>query len=70
MALKAKGPDPAMEFAAALITVKGDKQIHEKHLSEAIAGAEEESLLARNLIVHFRARGKTLRQLRTSVNLQ
>jgi len=45
--------DPEMEFAAALITLQGPEQAHLEHARKAIAGAKDDSLLARNLSSHF-----------------
>lgn len=71
-AIRLRGGDPEMEFAAALITI-GSRQTYIKdkdyneHLRKAVAGAREGSLLASNLPVHFGFRGKTIAELRSSV---
>lgn len=45
--------DPEMEFAAALITLRGPQQAHQEHAHKAIAGAKNDPLLARNLSSQF-----------------
>ena len=60
--------DAAMEFAAALISF-ADKAAQRAHLQKAVAGAESNSLLARNLVRHFGDRGRDLAALRASVGL-
>lgn len=45
--------DPQMEFAAALITLHGPEQTHQEHARKAIAGANSDPLLARNLSSQF-----------------
>jgi hypothetical protein len=52
-ALIARGNDPQMEFAAALITLSGPPAEHRDHVEKAIAGAKTDPLLARNLTSHF-----------------
>jgi hypothetical protein len=53
-ALAARGhSDPEMEFAAALITIRGPEEAHQEHARRAIAGAKEDPLLARNLSIQF-----------------
>jgi len=52
-AIQFRGKDPQMEFAAALITLKGPAADHEDHAQKAIAGAKSDPLLARNLSAHF-----------------
>ena len=58
--------DPAMEFAAAVISsdrrAYGQTQYRE-HLTRAVASAPEGSLLARNLVAHFSE--NEIRELRT-----
>ncbi|RPI28808.1 MAG: hypothetical protein EHM61_03885 [Acidobacteria bacterium] len=58
-----------IHFAAALMTAdrKDKKAEHERHLQQAAQGAQEGSLLARNLVSHFQWRGKDLQSLRASV---
>ena len=58
----------AMEFAAALIRFD-DKAIQRAHLQKAVAGAEADALLSRNLLTHFSERGSNLAALRASVGL-
>ena len=42
-----------MEFAAALITLQGPESDHRQHIQNAMAGAKNDPLLARNLAAHF-----------------
>jgi len=53
IALRGKGDDPQMEFAAALITLAGPAEEHRQHAQKAVAGAKTDSLLARNLATRF-----------------
>jgi len=52
-AISSRGQDPEMEFAAALITLKGPDSEHREHTSKAMAGAKSDALLARNLASRF-----------------
>ena len=52
-ALALRGPDPQMEFAAALIALSGHPSEHLEHAQRAIASAKSDPLLARNLATHF-----------------
>jgi hypothetical protein len=52
-ALALRGPDPQMEFAAALIALSGHQTVHGEHAQKAIAGAKSDPLLARNLATRF-----------------
>jgi len=45
--------DPQMQFAAALMTLRGPEKEHQEHAQKAIAGAKEDPLLARNLASRF-----------------
>ncbi len=45
--------DPEMEFAAALITLQGPEPAHREHARKALAGAKNDTLLARNLSSQF-----------------
>jgi hypothetical protein len=62
-----QGGTPEMEFAAALITSSPQQTTHRLHLQRAIAGAQEGSLLARNLIKHFGKSGQKLADLRAQL---
>ncbi len=69
-AINLRGTDPEMEFAAALISVVPRKAGHYDHLRNAVAGARDGSLLARNLVSHSHLvglRGNTVSELRTLV---
>lgn len=52
-AISLRGPDPEMEFAAALITLKGPESDHQQHALNAMAGAKNDPLLAQNLASNF-----------------
>ncbi|HLY62750.1 MAG TPA: hypothetical protein VKV95_18555 [Terriglobia bacterium] len=53
-AIRLRGEDAQMEFAAALITLGGSSYPrHQEHLQRALDGAHTDSLLARNLSTHF-----------------
>jgi hypothetical protein len=47
------GDDQEMEFAAALVTLRHPGPDHVKHVQKAIAGAQGDALLSRNLALHF-----------------
>jgi hypothetical protein len=48
-AISLRGSDPEMEFAAALITLGSPQDKHSDHVQKAMAGANADPLLARNL---------------------
>ena len=52
-AISLRGQDPEMEFAAALITLKGPESGHREHARKAMAGATNDPLLAQNLASDF-----------------
>jgi hypothetical protein len=52
-AISLRGPDPQMEFAAALVTIAGPEAEHRDHAHKAMAGAKDDPLLAQNLAAHF-----------------
>jgi len=52
-AISLRGPDPEMEFAAAMITLAGPEGAHREHVRKAIAGANHDPLLAQNLSSTF-----------------
>jgi hypothetical protein len=52
-AIRLRGSDPEMEFAAALITLSSPGTEHAAHVQKAISGASSDTLLARNLSSHF-----------------
>jgi hypothetical protein len=52
-AIRIRGQDPAMEFAAALITTENSKQDYPGHVEKAKSGATEDPLLAQNIASHF-----------------
>ncbi|MGA7768503.1 MAG: hypothetical protein WB781_16525 [Candidatus Sulfotelmatobacter sp.] len=52
-ALSLRGQDPEMEFAAALITLRGPESDHHDHVQKAMAGAKYDPLLAQNLASNF-----------------
>ena len=51
--LSLSGNDAEMEFAAALITLRGPDGANQEHARRALAGAKSDELLARNLRTHF-----------------
>jgi hypothetical protein len=53
-AISLRGQDPEMEFAAALITLKGPESGHRDHARKAMAGTTNDPLLAQNLASEFR----------------
>lgn len=52
-AISLRASDPEMEFAAALITLRGPEGDHQAHLQKALAGSGSDPLLARNLASRF-----------------
>ena len=52
-ALRFRGNDGQMEFAAALITLSGPAKVNQEHAQKAKEGAKSDSLLARNLNTRF-----------------
>jgi hypothetical protein len=52
-AIRMRGQDPAMEFAAALITTEISKRDYQGHVQMAKSGANEDPLLALNIATHF-----------------
>lgn len=70
-ALKLRGNDAEMEFAAALIAQSRSNGSGREHLQRALAGAREGSLLARNLVSHAQLlgmRGNSVPELRASLD--
>jgi hypothetical protein len=60
-AIRLRGDDAEMEFAAALITLEGPARDHWIHVRKAIAGANGDALLAENLGSHsFGKKGETI----------
>ena len=60
-AISLRGPDPEMEFAAALISLQDKQANHHEHVRKAVAGAKADPLLATNLATHFSGdRGDTI----------
>jgi hypothetical protein len=52
-AISLRGQDSEMEFAAALITLRGPDGDHQDHARKAMAGAKNDPLLAQNLGSNF-----------------
>ena len=52
-AIRLRGADPEMEFAAAMITLGGPDSAHRQHVQKAMAGAKNDPLLAQNLASYF-----------------
>jgi hypothetical protein len=63
-ALDLGGGDPAMEYAAALVTWYPRRPEHDAHVARAAAGATEGSLLEKNLLKNLGEHGRTLAELR------
>ena len=61
------GNNPEIEFALAIISEHPRQPSHQEHLRRAVEGAQEGSLLARNLILHFGKPGQKLSALRAQV---
>jgi hypothetical protein len=69
-AIKLRGNDPQMEFAAALITLSGPSGEHQAHAERAVAGAKNDPLLARNLSSHFMGdQGQTIAEMLTKTSV-
>jgi len=70
-AIALRGGDPEMELAAALSCMgrkrEAGQDAYVAHLQKAAVGAQEGSLLARNLLSHFSNMGKTIGELRANV---
>jgi len=64
-ALQVGGDDAEMQFAAALITLRGPEAEHREHAARAIAGAKTDELLARNLNSHFLGQSQTMAEMIT-----
>ena len=66
-----RGSDPEMEYAAALSCMgrkrEAGQDAYVAHVQKALAGAQEGSLLARNMLNYFRDRGTTLAELRANI---
>ena len=63
-AVRLRGQDPEMEFAAALITLTGPESDHREHARKAMAGASNDPLLAQNLASDFHS--QTVSELLTN----
>lgn len=68
-AIQLRGNDPEMEFAAAIAQAdsRASASLRTAHLRQALAGAKEGSLLAKNLVTHanlLQMRGTSLGELR------
>ncbi len=70
-ALELRGPDPQMEFAAALVaSITGSRNAALQHLAKASAGAADGSLLEKNLMTHchlLQIHAETLAGLRSQL---
>jgi hypothetical protein len=63
-AIRLRRNDAQMEFAAALLTLSGPALEHREHVEKAMAGAQVDPLLARNLSSHFMGeQGQTIADL-------
>ena len=61
-ALALRGNDPQMEFAAALVTLRGPEKEHQEHVQKAMAGGKTDPLLARNFAIRFLGNKETVSQ--------
>lgn len=52
-AIELRGGDAQMEYAAALISLRGPEGEHREHVQKAMDGAKNDALLARNLEAQF-----------------
>jgi len=68
-AIERRRGDAVMEFAAAIIAQHPRRADLRAHLQKAVAGAPDGSLLARNLVIHFNDRGKSVAELRAQLGL-
>lgn len=59
--------NPEIEFALAKMSQHPLQPSHQEHLRRAVEGAQEGSLLARNLVIHFGKPGQNLSSLRAQV---
>jgi hypothetical protein len=70
-AIAQRGGDPEMEYAAALSCMGRKREAGQgayvAHLQKAADGAQEGSLLARNMLNYLRDRGKTIAELRANI---
>jgi hypothetical protein len=66
-AVAGRGGTAEMEFAAALASKFPQQPMHIQHLQRAVAGAQEGTLLARNIVKHFGQRGQSFADLRAQV---
>ncbi len=71
-AIQLRGNDPEMEFAAAIVRTNSRAPSSQRtaHFKQALAGANEGSLLAKNLVSHaelLQAKGKSLGELRAQL---
>jgi len=64
-ALAMRGNDAQMEFAAALIALRGPEADQQAHAAKAVAGANADELLARNLNSHFLGQSQTMAEMIT-----
>jgi len=66
-ALARRGPDPAMEYAAALITTSpSQRALSDRHLRAALDGARPGSELARTIAAHTPIWGERIEHARTA----
>jgi hypothetical protein len=59
--------NPEIQFALAKMSQHPQQATHKDHLRRAVEGAQEGSLLARNLVIHFGKPGQKLSALRAQV---
>ncbi len=65
-----RNTDAAMEFAAALVAGFGaDKSAYQQHLQKAVAGANQDPLLTRNLVKVIAGQGRNFEDVRVIAGL-
>ena len=69
-AIRSREDDAELQFAAALVTVWPRNANHQTHLSKAVLGAENDTLLSKNLLKYYSDHGKDLAELRASLALK
>jgi hypothetical protein len=67
-AIRQRGDDAEMEFAAALITLRSPNSDHRDHVQKAMAGSKTDTLLAQNLASRFG--GETMAGILTAQSLE
>jgi len=66
-AIRTRGADPEMEFAASLMASGPLRAQQKQHLEKALAGASDGTPLGKNLLSYFGEKSKTIAELKTQV---